>query len=181
MTATMERHTGTSRWSAEEVSAALYALAMCSGHYKRASKLLAEQDIHVRDHTLRYWATESRVAQYQKIREEVAPKLQAQLADMHGALAKSAGEIEARAVERLREKLEANEIDGKDLSAVMQRAAIATGIHGEKQLLYEGQPTQIIQRNASDILRSLKGKGLEIEVTAEEVPTPQLEAESSSS
>lgn len=158
------------RHGEKEISAGLHALALCSGHAPRASDLLAEQGIRIPYSTLNYWAKERFTERYEQVREEVEPKLKAEMADMHQALAKGAGEIEARAVERLREKLDNDEIPGKDLSAVMQRAAIATGIHGDKHLLYSGQPTSIVKRDATEILRALKGKGFEFDLPAQEVP-----------
>lgn len=145
-----------------ERDAAMVAYVLCSGHRDRAHALLKEQGLHIPAKTLYRWATETEVERLERIREREGPKLKAQMAEMHQGLAVAAGEIEAKAIIRLNEKLEANEVEAKDLSAVMQRSAIATGIHGEKHLLYSGQPTQIVQRSAQDVLRALQAKGIEV-------------------
>lgn len=161
------------RYTDAEVNAGLTAMAICSGHREKARALLLEQEIDIPASTLGNWSRKTKLPLYEKIRQEVAPMLKAQMADMHQELAQSAGNIERAAIDRLQEKLNSNEIAAKDLSAVMQRAAIATGIHGEKHLLYSGQPTQIVQRDATEVLRELEALGYRpelIEGTAEEEP-----------
>lgn len=154
-----------------EIDAVLAAYFVCSGNKRRAAEVVAETEgIQISPTLIWRWARKERVERYEKIREELMPMVKAQNADMHQNLLTSAGEIEAKAVERLSMKLDNDEIDAKDLSAVMQRAAIATGVHSDKQLLYSGQPTQIIARDPAEILRALKAKGFDFDGEAEEVP-----------
>jgi len=164
----VKRGTGRPR-TEEEREAGLLAFVLCAGHRDRASALVKESHgFEIPGKTIYNWS-ENHADQLERIRQEVAPKLKAQMAEMHQSLAAAAGEIEAKAIERLHQHLEANTINGKDLSAVMQRAAIATGIHGEKHLLYSGQPTSIVRRDFDEIKRELKAKGVILEGTAVEI------------
>jgi transposase len=166
----VKRHPHRKDYTEQERDAALIAYVRCGGHREKASEVLKAADIHVPPNTLYDWATKTQKDRLERIRQELGPQLKAEMAEMHQGLAVAAGEIEAKAIVRLNEKLDQNEIEAKDLSAVMQRSAIATGIHGEKHLLYSGQPTQIVQRPASEIIRKMRSRGLfiEAEVVGEE-------------
>lgn len=152
-----------------EKDAAMEAYIRCSGHRDKAHELLKTQGITVPAKTLYHWAKDSEVDRLNRIRQQLGPVIKAEMADMHQSLAVAAGSIEAKAITRLNEKLDQNEIEAKDLSAVMQRSAIATGIHAEKHLLYSGQPTAIVQRDVTEVLRELKGIGVTIDGQAEEI------------
>lgn len=162
MTKPREKHPHRKNYTDAERDLAMAAYVRAGGHKDRAAEALAAAGTPVPPSTIYYWATQAETERLERIRQELGPQLKAEMAEMHQGLAVAAGEIEAKAITRLNEKLDQDEIDGKDLSAVMQRSAIATGIHGEKQLLYLGQPTQIIQRKLPDVLRSLKSKGLDV-------------------
>lgn len=162
-------------WTEAERDAAMSAYVRCGGHREKAREVLKTQGIEVPASTIYFWATDKETDRLERIRQELGPQLKAEMAEMHQGLAVAAGEIEAKAIVRLNEKLDSNEIEPKDLSAVMQRSAIATGIHGEKHLLYSGQPTQIVQRDTTEVLRALKAKGFDFDGTAEDVTPPELE------
>jgi len=153
-----------------EKEVGLLAYVLCSGNRERAAALCEERGFKIPAGTIWKWANEYEIPRLERIRQEVAPKLKAQMAELHQGLAVAAGEIEAKAIERLNEKLDGNQIEGKDLSAVMQRAAIAGGIHGEKHLLYSGQPTAIVRRDFEEIKRALRDKGIVLDGTAVELP-----------
>ena len=156
----------------QEINAGLTAMAICSGHRDRAHALLEEQEIRIPASTLSEWCRKTKLALYERTRQEVAPMLKAQMADMHQELAQTAGDLEREAVSRLRDRMKADEVETKDLHGIARTAAIATGIHGEKHLLYSGQPTQIVQRDATEVLRELETLGYRpelIEGTAEEM------------
>lgn len=168
MTKTIERRERS--YTDQDVDAALRAYLFCSGNRHKAHALLKEQKISVPPATIYYWATKTRTADLERLRQEVGPQIKAQMAEVHQGLAAAAAEIEAKSIVKLNEKLDNDEIEAKDLSAVLQRSAIATGIHSEKHLLYSGQPTQIVARDSTQILRELKAIGLDaIDVQAEDV------------
>jgi hypothetical protein len=162
-------------YSDQEIDAGLTAYAICSGKPKRAAALLKEQtDFDVPYETIRSWAQRTHADRYERIRTQVAPKLQVQMADTHQALAQGAARIEAEAAEKLQKRLEAGGIEDKDLGNIYKNAAIVSGIHTEKAELLNGRPTSRTSQNADEIIRSLKSKGITVngEVVSEETVTP---------
>ena len=157
-----KRHPHRKDYTEQEIDAALRAYVICSGHRDRASKLLSEEGMEISPKTLYYWANTSRVEQYERLRQEIAPRIQAQMADTHQALAQSAADIEAQAVGRLRERLNSGDMEDRDLINLHKNAAIAGAVHVDKAQLLNDRPTQIIQRDASEVLRALKAKGVPI-------------------
>jgi len=164
MTKTIQRRERS--YTEQDVDAALRAYLFASGNRHKAAAVLAEQGIEVPAPTIYHWATRTKVDILERLRREVGPQIKAQMAEVHQGLASAAAEIEAKSIIKLNEKLDADEIEPKDLSAVMQRSAIATGIHSEKHLLYSGQPTHIVARDSTEILRELKAMGVENVVDA---------------
>jgi|GEM_PF-4573562 len=155
----------------QEVDAGLTAYAICSGRHERAAALLKkETGFEVPAETIRGWARRTHPDRYERIREEVAPKLQRQMADTHQALADMAATMEAEAVEKLQRRIQQGDVEDKDLANIFKNAAIAAGIHTEKAELLNGRPTSRRERSADEVLRSLEGKGLQfIEGEAEEI------------
>lgn len=165
----------------QEIDMGLTAYAICSGKMKRAAELVKQQaGLDIPYETIRSWAQRTHPDRYERIRAEVAPKLQQQMADTHQALAHTAAELEAQAVEKLETRLKTGEVEDRDLANIFKSAAIAGGIHVEKAQLLNDRPTQIVQRSASEVLRKLKSKGVRIEdaQVVEEEDVPQAEVES---
>jgi len=168
----MDRPVVRNRYTEVEVNAGLTALALCSGNRYKAEELLKEQGIFIKGSTLGMWKTKHKAEQYEQVRQEVAPIIKGQMAEMHLELAKTAGEIEGEAWLRLQERVRADVVETKDLHGIARSAAIGGGIHSEKHLLYSNQPTKIIQRDATEVLRDLEAMGYKpelIEGTAVEV------------
>lgn len=159
-----ERPTRTERtYTDQDVDAALRAYIWASGNRRKASALLADQGLEIPHQTIGTWATETRTHQLARLREELQPEIEAHMAEVHQGLAQAAAEIEAKSIIKLNEKLDQDAIEPKDLSAVLQRSAVATGIHSEKHLLYSGRPTQRVERgSASEVLRKLKARGMAV-------------------
>lgn len=145
--------------------AALVAYVRCSGNTAKASRLLATQDQIVPQRTLHEWATDTQIPRLERIRQELEPIIKREAAETHHGLLKAAAEIEMQAIEGIKERLGNGEGDLKDLSAVAQRSAIATGIHSEKHLLYSGEPTQIVRQDAAEVMRKLASRGMRVEAT----------------
>lgn len=139
-----------------EVEAGLVALALCSGHRERAAVLVKQEGLDIPPETIRSWATKSRVEDYARIREQVAPRLQAELAEVHMALADGAATLEAKTINRLDERLTQGDVEDKDLANILKSTAVAGGIHVEKAQLLKNLPTQIVKRDASEVLQELQ-------------------------
>jgi hypothetical protein len=149
--------------------AALVAYVRCSGHVKKASQLLAAEGQITPWRTLEDWAKKIEVPRLERIRQELEPLIKREAAETHQGLLKAAAEIEMEAIEGIKERLGNGEGDLKDLSAVAQRSAIATGIHSEKHLLYSGEPTQIVKQDAAEVMRKLASRGMRVEATERKV------------
>lgn len=167
-----KKHPNRKDYTDAEIDAGLTAYAICSGRYQRAAVLLKEQSgFEVPAETIRSWAQRVYVDRYETIRTDIAPKLQTQMADTHQALAHTAAMLEATAVEKLETRLESGEVEDRDLANIFKSAAIASGIHVEKAQLLNNRPTSIVRRDATEILRKWKSKGIrfvEGEVVGEE-------------
>jgi len=163
----------------QEIEIALTALAICSGQRRRAAELVKEtHDLEIPPETIRDWRKHTHTDRYERIRQEIAPQLEAQLADAHQALADNAAKLEAKTIERPDERLKAGDVEDKDLANILKNSAIAGGIHVEKARLLNDRPTQIVKKELPEVLRALKGKGLDVEVieaeVVEEKPTAEI-------
>lgn len=170
-TAVAERQPKVRRdYTDQEINAGLTAMAICSGHRERAHKLLKAEGITVPATTLSDWTKRSRQDQYERIRQEIAPKIQAQMADTQQALAQDAAELEAKALIMLHQQMDSGALEAKDAANIYKNAGIIGAVHVDKAQLLNERPTQIVQRDLSETLRELKGIGLEIqaEVISEE-------------
>lgn len=167
------------QYTREEVLKGLTVLALVAGSKKRAEEMLVQQGLQrINIATLRDWAYVTYRDDYERIKSEIDQHVRAKLADNHLALAFDAGEIEALALEKLRAKLENNELNGKELASVLSSSAVAGGVHTDKAQLLAGKPTQIVQNDFSELQRALlqrHGVRLTIEGEATEEPAPQIE------
>ncbi len=166
-----------------EIDAGLTAFALVSGHRKKAARLVKEQlGYEIPAETIRSWAQRYHADRYQRIRDEVAPKLQIQMADTHQGLASLAANIEAQAAEELDKRLKQGDVENKDLANIYKNAAIVSGIHTEKAELLNGRPTSRPQQGADEILRRLRSRGMIVDgkVVGEEVEAEEVVGSSGS-
>lgn len=148
------------------IERALMALAVHNGNSRKAAKALAEDGIHHPFQTI--WGWQKIYAErYEAIRAEVLPALRAQQAEAHRQLAQRQLEGSLEAADLVAERLP--KMEDKDLVNAMGKFDIGTGIHTEKALLLEGQPTQIVQRTSEQIYRELEAEGLKVEEIEAEV------------
>lgn len=173
-----KRHPHRKDYTDQEIDAALSALAICSGHLDKAHALLKDEiGYHVPRDTIRYWSRTSRVERYERIRQQVSAQLQAQMADTHQRLAEGAAELEAKTIERLNERLNTAQVEDKDLANILKNSALSSGIHVDKAQLLNNRPTQIVERPASEVLRALQAKGIDVpEVVEAEVVEDEASA-----
>lgn len=165
---------GASIFSDEQVKQALLAV-VGNPTYESASETLDQEGLQVSAVTLRRWAKDTHVVQFEKLREEWAPKIEAQLANNLLDNARLAAETERLAIERAHDELtrgvarEPAKI-ARDLSQVKSQSV-------DKRLALQGRPTQITERrDVNEIVRALVG--MKVVQVAE--PLPAIEATSSS-
>jgi hypothetical protein len=115
--------------------------------------------------------------QYEQIKTELAKHLDSELEELNRSLAVSAAELEAMAVNQLRDLAEAKDLGPKELVDIARTASTQVGIHTDKVQLLQGKPTQIVQNDFSDLKKALAqrhGINLTIEGEATEEPIPEL-------
>jgi hypothetical protein len=94
-----------------------------------------------------------------KLRERIAPKIEAATANNMLSNAWEATEVENLAIERAREMLEEDRI--ADPSKVARDLADVKAKNIDKRLALQGRPTQISEhRNSEEIIRALEGMGV---------------------
>jgi hypothetical protein len=148
---------------------------MCCGSSRKAAKLLKEAGgPRISEATLRGWLTIHK-SQYDRIRAEAAPTLQAMRAEKFEAAADLKHEAAILIASRLVKAAERGEIPPARLASSLKDLSISTGIDIDKSLLLKGQPTTISERRSpEELLRRLRQLGV-IEGDAEEMPAPALE------
>lgn len=101
-----------------------------------------------------------------KLRERIAPKVEAATANNMLTNAWEATEVESLAIERAREMLEEGRI--ADPSKVARDLADVKAKNVDKRLALQGRPTQISEhRNTDEIVRALEGMGVAQRVSVE--------------
>ena len=155
----------------------LMAVAAHNGNTRKAAAFLAEDGIKVDHSTLWEWARKRHVKRYEELRAEILPQIRAQAADQHMDLAGAQMEANKLIVERL--KGEVDEIPSRDLPGASRNMSVGAAVETEKAQLLNDQPTEIRKhRDASEIIKSLKARGVLLEATviSEETIEPvQLE------
>lgn len=147
------------------IQRALIEIAACSGNTRMACRKLAEDEVEIPRATLEYWRLRRFAAEYQRIRSEQLPKLREQAADRHAALEERALSISEQAADLVEARLPS--MGDKELIDAKYKASLESGIHGDKRLLFEGQPNSIVQRTSAEIMRELKSMGADDVVDAQ--------------
>jgi hypothetical protein len=141
--------------SDEDVTAGLMAV-IGTTTFVEAAALLAGEGRSIGEKTLREWVKETKVTQFEKLREEWAPKIEASLANNLLENARLAAETERMAIEQARTELQEGRAKepakiARDLSQVKSQAI-------DKRLALQGRPTQITERrDVNEIVRALVG------------------------
>ena len=153
----------------EQVERGLLRLAEANGNAEEASRSLKSDGLSIDPNTLRRWRTGKHAERYEVVRSEVLPRLQAQAAEAHAALAAREMAVSAQMVERL-----AGEVDGiapRDLSTAVRNLDVGAAIHRDKAQILKGEPTHIVRRSFEEIKRELKERGVVLDgIAVEEQP-----------
>lgn len=171
------------RYSDAEIEIALAALARNSGNAKRTERELrgsdAFPDRSPSDDTLAHWV-KSFPERYERIRQEVLPKVRDELAEAHTRLATRQVELAADFAEQVYEKRD--DLAPHQIAAVMAKMDIGSGIHTQKAQELRGEATTVIEhRSLSAAVNSLKARGFEVEfVEAEVIEPEQIEEDAGS-
>jgi hypothetical protein len=153
----------------EQIELALCAIAYSNGNTGRAARELKAAGLKIDPKTLWSWSRKQYIDRYERVRSEVLPKVREKAAETHREIAERQLGVLGKMTDRLEK--EVGEIPAKDLPKGVQSVATSAAINVDKAQLLGGGPTHRIERSASEILRSLKAKGMEFldaEVVSEE-------------
>lgn len=138
---------------------------------KAAKAYMEEQGYMTTTSELEQWRR-NKGDELEKIREEIAPRLEASLANDMLDVARMAVEAQRIAIERTQERLEKNQV--MDPSTVARNLSQLMAQNVEKRLSLQGRPTQITEtRNLDEMIRKLESMGVaktyEVEAVAEDI------------
>lgn len=149
------------RYGNPEIERALIAVAYTNGNTHQAARDLAEDGLNIDHKTLWRWSRRLHVDRYEELRAEVLPRIRAHAAERHMALADAQMDVSRRMTERLAEEIE--DVPARDLPGGIRNVTTAAAVHTDKAQLLNDQPTQIVKREASEVLRALKARGIIID------------------
>lgn len=159
-------------WKNElDVEQALHAI-VAYPTLEQAVEYLKDQKRTTTVETLRVFRDVQFKDRYQKLREELAPTLEAMAADDMLDNARLAAEVERLAIEKTRELLVAGKITepakvARELSQVKTQSI-------DKRLALQGRPTQITERrDVSEIVNALVGMKVAVAIQPSEQPQLQ--------
>ena len=153
-------------YSDEDKQRALRVMVACGGSAKHASELLTEAGLEVGAATLRSWKRYLR-EDYDRLREELAPQLEAEMVRVMRETAMRAAEVERKAIDLAERRLDGGQDYDPARTAVSMSRIKATAT--DRLLTLTGRPQSIVEhRRAEEILRSLHAKGV-IELAPEDV------------
>jgi hypothetical protein len=141
-------------YTAEEITTGLLAVIAWAGNHAAAERDLAERGVHVDAHTLMGWTRTTHFAEFQRLRDEHAPQIEAQLAHQFRDVAAKAVAVQMKALERAEERLDKNLDDEPARTASFAARAGQTAV--DKLMTLTNRPQQITEkRDINEVLRSL--------------------------
>lgn len=150
---------------------AFIGLALAGDNAQRAAEQLG-----MPASTLRDWRREHR-PEYERVRKELAPKLEATVVAEMYAFVIEAGRVKRLALEATAQAIEDGEIRGKDLPSALKSISIAEAVAVDKILVLSGRPTSVVEhRSAQEIVAELARRGAIVDATAVELPAPEESA-----
>lgn len=143
----------------------LLALALAGGNSVRAAEACG-----LGESTLRRWRVE-KAAEYERIRTEVAPKLEAVILSDMREFVLEASRVKAVALRKTLEALEADEIPKRDLPGALRNITTAEAISVDKIMVLSGRPTSVVEhRSLGQLVARLAAIGAVVDGSAEELP-----------
>lgn len=144
---------------------AFLALALASGNVARASEACG-----VPETTLRRWLVKD-AAEYERVRTEVAPKLEAVILNDLRGFVLEASRVKAVALQKTLEALEADAIPQRDLPGALRNITTAEAISVDKIMVLSGRPTSVVEhRSLGQLVARLAAIGAVVDGSAEELP-----------
>lgn len=140
-----------------EVERGLLVLALSGGNAAEAARTLAALDppLKVSPSTLQNWKVKHG-KRYAEIAAERVAELETIVLQQVREAIVQAGALQGQVLARLLARVEADELDTKDLANVLKSAGVTLGINVEKMLLLTNRPTVIAEkRDVGELIASL--------------------------
>ena len=143
-------------FTTEQITLGLTVMAGCNGNGRQAEIMLKEQfGVGIDYSTLYKWVRNGHADQYQAIRREVLPKLQARAAEQY---MDASERMQAVSLE-ITESMNIADIPERDKPGAARNMTIAAATSSDKALLLTGQATEIHEhRKPEELLRALQAK-----------------------
>jgi hypothetical protein len=157
------------KYTEQEIDRGLFALAMANGNTRRASEILAYQEITVPHTTLDLWKRQTHAERYEQVREEVYPRIAKRMAEQLEDLFQAEVALEAELVEKMQAEVEG--LSPRDVSGALRNVAVTRSLASDKAAILRGQPTAVVAHvTAEEALRKLERfPGLVVDSDAEEI------------
>jgi len=163
---------------APEIRVALEVLAANAGSLAPTCRQLEEEGRPVSKDRLKKWSRVEHPDMYREARIAQAERVKEFLADKHHAAAIRDLEIEQEVTERLKAKLQAKQLSENAELNLKGKAGLGSAIHTQRGQELNGEPTQRIQVDISQIQSNLEKKGVKLswdyEAEAEDVTDAEL-------
>jgi hypothetical protein len=155
-----------SRYTDAETELGLRALAIASGNARKASSLLARQNIEIPRTTLQMWAHELYRERYRQIKRDVMPAIYERIAEHSERIVEDLGDLEDRLVQQMREQ--ASELSPRDTAGALRNVSVSKAINIDKASLVRGRPTEIsATADVTELLKSPSRFGEIVKVNSE--------------
>lgn len=144
---------------------AFVALALAGGNSVKAAPLCG-----LGESTLRRWRREF-AEEYERVRHELAPRLERVAVSEAYARVVELGELEALAIRKLQAAIEEDKIPARDLPSALRNITTSKAINVDKILALSGRPTSVVEhRSAGELVRRLAALGAVVDGSATEIP-----------
>lgn len=148
------------RRSHKEITDALYMLAYRAGDYELAIIDVRNKDIDITIETLKTWATETYVEQYEHIRNKLRETYEDEAVMNMRDRIKESDEVEKLALKRVKDTIYSTD-DPKNAAQTAYYLSQVKKNNIEKMRLMTERPTEIVEdRTAESALRSLISRGI---------------------
>jgi hypothetical protein len=157
----------------EKIDDVITALVLSNGSTTEARRRLKEAGVAMGSATIAL-IRDRNAALYQQRRQELAPQLEAQVADDLLENAARSTALVGKLIAETGRRLEEGTIDeparaARDLSQVTQQSV-------DKRLAIQGRPTEIREvRDVAEIIKALEGKGIVSVIDATAIEEPEKE------
>lgn len=158
---------GVQKYAYDDVMRGLAELALTNNAAEACRRLKDHYGLEVNQNTLSHWK-QRHPEDYQRIREQMATRIHAQIATEQEDLVNRYGKTLDRMAERLEN--EVDEIAVRDLPGAIKSLSTSLGISTDKSLLLRSRPTSIVERrDPGEILREIE------RIVGHQNPKPDVE------